>query len=268
MSMFTEALEIFQDQEAYFRKINETDKPGKIIKSQTLIIFAFTFAYGVVMGSYHSLLQSVSAGVKLFLLFAVALLICFPSFFIVQLILGSKIKLDRMLIIIMSGLLFTSAIMLAFAPIIVFFQLTGDNYHFLQLLHVGIFVFSGFFGMRLVVEALKYACEEANIYPKIGVTIFRVWVVILAFVGIQLAWNMRPFLGNEGMPFELFRSSTKGNFYATMLHAVGQMMGVDQNQQKKDKKPGALNHAPAGSSTQNLKAGTLNPEYPVQSISS
>ena len=254
MSMFTEALEIFQDQESYFRKINETHKPGKIIRSQILIIFVFTFAYGVVMGSYHSLLQSVVAGVKLFLLFAVALVVCFPSFFIVQLILGSKIKLDRMLIIIMSGLLFTSAIMLAFAPIVVFFQLTGDNYHFLQLLHVGIFVFSGFFGMRLVVEALKYACEKSNIYPKIGVTIFRIWVIILAFVGIQLAWNMRPFLGSEGMPFELFRSSTKGNFYSTMLHAVGQMMGVNQKPQSREKQPGQLNHEPADSLEQMLSA--------------
>lgn len=252
MSIFTEALEIFQDQESYFRKINETREPGKVIKSQTLIIFLFTFAYGLVMGSYHSFLQSIVAGTKLFLLFAIALVVCFPSFFIVQLILGSKIKLDRMLIIIMSGLLFTSAIMLAFAPIIVFFQLTGNNYDFLQLLHVGIFVFSGFFGMRLVVEALKYACEKANIYPKIGVTIFRIWVIILAFVGIQLAWNMRPFLGNKDMPFELFRSSTKGNFYSTMLHAIGQMMGVDQSPRKNDNKSGQLNHAPADSSAQNL----------------
>ena len=75
------------------------------------------------MGSYHSFLQSLSSGIKLFLLFGLALLICFPSFYIVQLILGSKIRIGHMLTIILSGFDFISAIMLAFAPIVVFFQL-------------------------------------------------------------------------------------------------------------------------------------------------
>ena len=118
--------------------------------------------------------------------------------------------------------------MLAFAPIVVFFQLTGDNYHCLQLLHVAVFVFSGIFGMRLVVEALKHACDQANVYPKIGVTIFQIWMFIFAFVGIQLAWNMRPFLGSPSLEFELFRDETQGNFYSTLLGATGKLLGTDR----------------------------------------
>lgn len=169
---FAAAFDVFQDHTAYFQRLGDQSQYGKLMRSQVLTILVFTFCYGLVMGSYHGLLQAVAAGSKLFLLFGLALLICFPSFYIVQLILGSKIRLGHMLVIILSGFVFTSAIMLAFAPIVVFFQLTGDNYHFLQLLHVAVFVFSGIFGMRLVVEALKHACDEAQVYPKIGVTIF------------------------------------------------------------------------------------------------
>ena len=228
---FAASFDVFQNQSAYFQRVSDQQQHRPLMLSQLLTIFVFTFCYGLVMGSHHSLLQAVSSGVKLFVLFALALLICFPSFYIVQLILGSKIRLGHMLVIILSGFVFTSAIMLAFAPIVVFFQLTGDNYYFLQLLHVAVFIFSGIFGMRLVVEALKHACEESNVYPKLGVTIFRIWMFIFAFVGIQLAWNMRPFLGSPHLDFELFRDETQGNFYSTLLGATGKLLGTDRMNQ-------------------------------------
>jgi hypothetical protein len=92
------------------------------------------------------------------------------------------------------------------------------------LLHIAIFCFSGFFGIKLIIDALKYACEKENIYPKTGVTVFSVWVVILAFVGIQLAWNLRPFLGDRGEEFKLFRKY-EGNFYTAVIYSIKQLSG-------------------------------------------
>jgi hypothetical protein len=256
------AFEVFQNQSAYFQRLNDQQQYRRMILSQILTILVFTFCYGLVMGSYHSLLQAVSSGIKLFLLFGLALLICFPSFYIVQLILGSKIRIGHMLTIILSGFVFISAIMLAFAPIVVFFQLTGDNYAFLQLLHVAVFVFAGIFGMRLVAEALKHACDQANVYPRIGVTIFRIWMVIFAFVGIQLAWNMRPFLGSSSLQFELFRSETRGNFYSTLLRATGSLLGADQMNRpaevKKAQLPTNINEAPQDTASVNEEIYTPN----------
>ena len=159
-----------------------------------MIICLFAFLYGIVMGSFHSFLQSIVAGVKIIALFLSTVIICFPSFFIIHQVLCSKISVRQMIIIVLSGLVLTSTIAISFAPIVIVFQITGGNYHFLQLLHVAIFIFAGIFGMRLMVDALKYACENKYIYPKIGVVVFRIWIIILAFVGIQLAWNLRPFL--------------------------------------------------------------------------
>mgnify|MGYP000312509613 CR=1 FL=1 len=67
----------------------------------------------------------------------------------------------------------TTTIMVAFAPIIVFFQMSGDNYYFLQLLHVAIFIFAGIFGMKIVMDGLQYAFEKTEVYPKIGVTVLK-----------------------------------------------------------------------------------------------
>lgn len=85
--------------------------------------------------------------------------------------------------------------------------------------------------MRLVIEALKSACDKEKIYLQIGVTVFKVWVVILAFVGIQLAWNLRPFLGDRGEEFKLLRKY-EGNFYTAVIYSVQQLVGKNEKQQQ------------------------------------
>jgi len=213
--------------EAFFEKIIKEEGAGTKIINQLLILCLFLFLYGVVMGAYQSPLQAIIGGIKLAVLFSLALLICFPAFFIVQFILGSRLKLQQMVSIILSGFVLMASIMLSFTPIVIIFLLTGSNYYFLHLLHVAILIFAGIFGMNTIVQALKFSCEKKDIYPKTGVVIFRFWVIILAFVGIQLAWNFRPFLGVKGRPFELF-AQREGNFYAAMIYSANQLINPDK----------------------------------------
>ncbi|MBI9068315.1 MAG: hypothetical protein JEZ09_13560 [Salinivirgaceae bacterium] len=229
-----EVFKVFQNSESFFQEKSK-EQSNALIFRQLLVICAFTFLYGIIMGSYHSFAQSLAAGVKVLLLFLGAFVICFPSFFVIQQVLGSKMNLRQMLVIVLSGLVLTSALALSFSPIVVFFQLTGGNYHFLQLLHVAVFIFAGIFGMRLMIDALKFACEKRNIYPQIGVAVFRIWVVILAFVGIQLAWNLRPFLSEKNEDFKLFRDY-EGNFYTAIAYSVKQLVTDDELPQTDTKK--------------------------------
>lgn len=227
-SVLAEAFEVFQNRESYLQKVGENQYSTSIIWGQILLIAAFTFVYGLIMGSYNGTMQALTSGIKLWGLFLLTLTVCFPSFYIVQIVLGSKIGIKQLLVILLSGLVMVSTIMLAFGPIVIFFQLSGGNYNFLQLLHVGILVFAGIFGMRIVLESLKNACENQQVYPKIGLTVFKVWVIIFAFVGLQLSWNMRPFLGHQDKPFELFRENTQGNVYSTLLGSLGSLMGIGE----------------------------------------
>lgn len=220
---FQEAFEVLKSRDAYFEKITAGQYTPRIILAQVLLISIFVFAYGLIMGSYNSFGQSFSSGIKLWLLIFLTLSICFPSFYIVQLVLGSKVGAKQLMVIMLSGFVLTSILMLAFAPIVLFFQLSGDNYNFLQLLHVFVFVFSGFFGMRAVLDALKGSLAQQGVYPKLGLTVFRIWVVIFAFVGLQLSWNLRPFVGYKEMPFQLFRQDTQGNVYTTLLKALANL---------------------------------------------
>jgi hypothetical protein len=129
-----------------------------------------------------------------------------------------------MMIIILSGFVLSTSVLIAMSPIAIFFLITGSNYYFLHLLHIAFFIFSGVFGIRLVIEALKSSCEKENIYPKIGVTIFKIWAVIFIFVGIQLAWNLRPFIGKRGYPLIMF-DKHEGNFYAAVIYSIQHLSG-------------------------------------------
>lgn len=248
-----EVFQIFQNTESYF---NERDKKQarKLILNQVLIISLFTFVYGVVMGSYHSAMQSFVSGIKVIVLFLCTIVICFPSFFVIQQVLGSKMTFRQMIIIILSGFVLTSAIALSFSPVVIFFQITGGNYHFLQLLHVAIFLFSGFFGMRLMIDALKYACDKKDIYPQIGVSVFRIWIIILAFVGVQLAWNLRPFLCSKSEDFKLFRKY-EGNFYTAIIYSIKQLSSDDKQEQPTNKQ---LRQSPDSNGIQQSDSACVN----------
>ena len=224
---------VLHDKESFFDDIDKKQSI-QLILHQVLIICVFGFIYGLVMGSYHSLIQALVAGVKVMFLFISSLIICFPSFYIIQQILGSKMSFKQMIIIVLSGFVLAATITLSFVPIVIFFLLTGNNYHFLQLLHVGIFIFAGIFGVRLIIDALKYACDKKNIYPQLGVTVFRVWIIILAFVGMQLSWNLRPFLSDKNEEFKLFRQY-EGNFYTAIVYSVEQLLNKTSTPEIKDK---------------------------------
>ncbi len=230
----------FQNKDSFFENILQDNEPLKKIAVSYLLLCIFSFVYGLVMGCYHSFLQAVVTGCKLTFLFSAVLIICFPAFFIVQFLLGSKLSFWQMISIVLSGFLLCTTIMISFAPISLFFLITGSNYYFLQLLHITIFLISGFFAMNIVVEGLKYSCEKKNVYPKTGVIIFRFWIVIFAFVFIQLAWNLRPFLGDRGQPFKLFRKY-EGNFYSAVIYSVQQLfdknINTDGNQENIDQIP-------------------------------
>jgi len=210
---------VFQHSEEYFELLNNNTLARRYVLNQILLIFLFSFIYGVVMGSYNGLLQSVVTGIKIPCLIFLSLLVCFPALFVIQYMIGSKMTLLQMSNIILSGFFVFCTIALSFAPIVIFFMITSDSYGFIKLIHVAIFFFSGIFAIKTITSGLVYSCEKKNIYPKIGLSIFRIWVFILAFVSSQLAWNLRPFIGSRDLPFELVRKR-ESNFYVAVAKSA------------------------------------------------
>jgi hypothetical protein len=213
----------FQRSDEYFEMLSDPDHARKYVFKQMMFILLFSFLYGIIMGSYNGVLQSLVTGIKVPCLILLSLLICFPALFVIQSVIGSTMTIYQMVNIIFSGFFVFSTIALSFAPIVIFFMITSDSYAFLKLLHVAIFTFSGIFAVKTITNGLTFSCEKKNIYPKLGMNIFKIWVVILAFVSSQLAWNLRPFVGSRDLQFELFRKH-EGNFYVAVIQSAGNLL--------------------------------------------
>lgn len=217
---------VFQHSDEYFELLNSEEFSRSFALKQSLFILLFSFIYGIVMGSYNGVLQSLVTGIKVPCLILFSLIICFPALFVIQYMIGSKMTFFQMVSIILSGFIVFTTIALSFSPIVIFFMITSDNYSFLKLLHVAIFTFSGIFTIKTIITGLTYSCEKKNVYPKLGLTVFKIWIVILAFVSSQLAWNLRPFVGSRDMPFEIFRAR-ESNFYVAVIQSVGSLIKTE-----------------------------------------
>jgi len=211
----TEFLPNFKNKEESIERITDEKDIERKIWNQFGLVNLLALVYGVIMGCYNGFLQAVSSAVKMPVLFTLLLIICFPAFYVIQSVLGSRLSVGQVASILLSGFVYTTAIMVSFSTIVLFFLITGGNYAFIILLHVAVIGLAGVFGMKHVIDGLKHSCEKKKIYPKTGIVVFRFWIFILFFVGSQLSWTLRPFIGSKDHPFELLRERG-GNFYQTL----------------------------------------------------
>ena len=217
---------ILSDRERFFTEVAEGDGlPAKLVHSLWTLL-ALCALYGGAAGAYAGPAQAISAAIKLPLLFFGTLAICFPGFFVIQVLLGSRLRLAQVLALVLGALSLSAIVLAAVVPITAFFLLTGANYYFLTLLHVLIVLGAGLVGMAVLHEGLAFACEKRGVYPKKAMTIMRVWAGLFAFVGIQMAWNLQPFVGDRGKPFQLFRHN-EGNFYTAIIYSLQKLSHGD-----------------------------------------
>ncbi len=217
---------ILSDRERFFTEIMECDGLRAKLVHAFSTLLALCAIYGGAAGAYAGPAQALSAAIKLPLLFLGTLAICFPGFFVVQVLVGSRLRLSQVLALVLGALSLGAIVLAAVVPITAFFLLTGANYYFLTLLHVVIVLGAGLVAMAVLHEGLAFACEKRGVYPRKAMTIMRVWAVLFAFVGIQMAWNLQPFVGDRGQPFGLFRHN-EGNFYTAVVYSLGRLTHGD-----------------------------------------
>jgi hypothetical protein len=167
---------------------------------------------GFAQGFSVGMLQSATSAVKVPILFLLSLMISYPVLYVVSALMGVRLAFGQTLALIMMALTLNSILLASCAPIAFFFVVTGSEYAFIKLLHVAIFGFSGVWSMLALWQGLKVMYEKSDLYPRQALRVFQAWIVIFAFVGTQMAWSLRPFVGSPDLGFQIFRAQ-EGNFY-------------------------------------------------------
>jgi hypothetical protein len=211
----------------FFIEIREGLRLGEKIKAMILSSVSFLALYGAVMGSTHSLWQTLSSAIKLPVLFLATLFVCVPSLYFFGLLFGSKQSLRQNLTLIMTAVIVTAVLLLSLAPITLFFLLTTGNsqYQFFKLLNVGIFAVSGLMGVVFLYQGMKVVAGGEAEGASTRKWVMIIWMFVYAFVGSQMAWTIRPFIGAPGIEFELFRQ-LGGNFYSNVFYSIGDILGL------------------------------------------
>jgi hypothetical protein len=221
---------LLRERDGFFNEIFANRDLGRRLRwflGATMILNA---CYGATMGIMgiqnawgQGLLQMLTSAVKVPLLFLLSLAVCFPVLYIVLVLMEVRLSFKQTLSLILMALTLDAVLMASCAPIILFFVLTGADYNFIKLLHVAVFTFSGAWAMRALWQGLTVTCEKSNLYPKQAVRILQVWILVFGFVGTQMAWSLRPFVGSPGLEYQLFRRNQEGNFYGAVWHAAVNM---------------------------------------------
>lgn len=244
--------QILSDRDQFFGEVAEGEGLRSKLAHALWTLVGLSALYGAAAGAYASPAQALSSALKLPFLFLGTLVICFPGFFVIQVLVGSRLRLSQVLALVLGALSLSAILLAAVVPITAFFLLTGANYYFLTLLHVLIVLGAGLVGMAALHDGLAFACEKRGVYPKKAMTIMKVWAVLFAFVGIQLAWNLQPFVGDRGQPFQLFRHN-EGNFYTAVVYSLNKLA---HGEGKTGPSPPSETPAPEG--TPDIDQGSLD----------
>jgi len=216
ISRYSLGQKLLLESEYLFEEIYKGQGLAAKVKYFLLMSFLFSALYGACLGAYSGTFQVLSSALKVPLLLFLTLLVCAPALYILNILLGSKLGFKQIIAILLSKTYLISIILAAFAPILLIFLISGGRHEFTVLLNVAIFGTAGIFGLYLISNSMKYLAHKTSLVAKPW--ILNVWIVLYIFVGTQLAWTLRPFIGDKAT-FSVFRD-LEGNFYVYVFKLI------------------------------------------------
>lgn len=182
-----------------------------------LIVVLAGAGYGAVMGSFGGRpLQALFAAVKVPVLVSVSTAVCVPNFFIVHVLLGLRDDFAAALRGIVSAQATFALTLVSLAPLTALGYLSSSDYGFARLLNGAMFLL-GLSAAQITLARHYGPLIRRDPRHRRGLA---AWFVLYAFVAVQLAWVLRPFIGDPDQPTRLFRESAWGNAYVEIFHIL------------------------------------------------
>lgn len=174
-------------------------------------------AYGLVMGSYGVRpLQAFYSGCKVPLLLGVSSLICLPSFYVLNTLLGLRDDFAAACRGVFASQATLAVGLAALAPVTVVAYLSIDDYPLATL----------FNGLPFAIATVAAQVMLSHHYrplirakPRHRVA-RAAWLVLYVFVAIQMAWVLRPFIGAPQLETRFFREDAWTNAYVAIFQRI------------------------------------------------
>jgi len=149
-------------------------------------------------------------------------------------LLGLNVPFRQSFAAVVMSFTVTAAILGAFSPLTAFLvwnappmspeAVSGATYSFIKLVHVAVIAFAGTMGNARLFQLLVQLGGNRSVARRV----LLAWLAVNLFLGSQLSWILRPFIGSPSLPVEFFRATAlHGNFYENVLHSVRQILSSD-----------------------------------------
>jgi hypothetical protein len=186
-----------------------------------IYVLIFGGVYGALMGTFGGvlgdrLLLILFAAIKVPLLLTVTFLVCLPSFFILNTLLGVREDLEPVLHALVATQAALTILLVSLAPVTLFWYASCPDYNAAILFNALIFGIASLSAQWL----LRRHYEPLITRNPRHQTLLRIWLILYAFVGIQTGWVLRPFIGSPDLPAQFFREEAWGNAYVALAEKV------------------------------------------------
>lgn len=212
---------LLNHREVVFERIANDDGLDSMIRYFVSFAVLFAAIFGATLGFFVLNLQILITAVKSPLLILGTMGICLPALFTFNVLLGSKLSLKQTTAILSMATYIMATVLVSLAPIMLFFIVSTNSKNFVLLLTVIAFGIAGLFGVKMLWTGMNYLTERSGYEPNRQIV--QIWTLIYIFVGTQLAWILRPFIGDAG-EVVLFRQ-IEGNFYQAVFRIIVNLLG-------------------------------------------
>jgi hypothetical protein len=193
-------------------------------------VLVFGAFYGGVMGSFAGvagqrawtlqLLQMAYSAAKVPLLLSLTFLIALPSFFVVNTLLGLRRDFAQALRALVATQAALGIILASLAPLTIFWYVSWKGYEAAILFNALMFALASLSAQWL----LRGYYEPLVARSRRHRVMMWAWMVVYAFVGIQMGWVLRPFVGSPAAPVQFVREEAWDNAYVLVAKLVWKLL--------------------------------------------
>jgi hypothetical protein len=211
-------------------------QPGHLRTTATNIAIILLGAglYGAAMGWWREPMQGLYVAIK----FPLVILLTTAGNALLNAmlapLLGLNIGFRQSFLAILMSFTITAAILGAFSPLAAFVVwnapvMTPDvkstlTYGFIKLMHVAVIAFAGVAGTVRLFQLLT----ELGGSKAVARRVLFAWLGGNLFLGSQLTWIARPFIGAPYLPVVFLRDTAfQGNFYENVFQTLQQLLRPD-----------------------------------------
>ncbi len=171
-------------------------------------------AYAFVNGGSAAFILISALKVPLFLGLSAALML--PAFYVLYALLGLGHEWKIALRALVGGQAAFALILASLSPFTLVFYLSGASYRGALGFNVGLFVVASWAARNAIQSRLRTLFESDARHARL----FSMGLGLWAFVAVQLAWNLRPFVGNPDGAAQFLRPDAFTNAYLALWRVL------------------------------------------------